>query len=77
MSLNPIAEIREAREQILREFDYDLDKLCDHLAAEGKAEGRVYASLEPRRIKTVPASAKNSIKQAKPTKKANKRKRSA
>ena len=79
MSPNPIAEIREARERIMREFDYDLDKLCNHLAAEGKAEGRVYVSLEPRRIKRVsaPATVKNSTKQAKPSKKSTKGKRSA
>ncbi len=75
---NPILdEIRATRAKIVREFDYDMDKLCDHLAAEGKAEGRVYVNMKPRRIKSVPASAKNSIKQAKPTKKVSKRKRSA
>ncbi|MEI7685760.1 MAG: hypothetical protein WCL32_12100 [Planctomycetota bacterium] len=51
MAPDPIQELRAIREQIMLEFDYDLDKLCDHLNKEGLAEGRVYVAPQPKLLK--------------------------
>ena len=53
MPLDPIEQIRAAREQIMKEFDYDLDKLCDFLAAQRKDEDREYVTPKPKRLRGV------------------------
>ena len=45
-----IAEVRAVKDAYAAEFDFDIDAICDHLAAVEKASGRTYVSHPPRRV---------------------------
>ena len=45
-----IVEVRAIKDAYAAEFDFDIDAICDHLAAVEKASGRAYVSYPPRRV---------------------------
>ena len=45
-----IAEVRAVKDAYAVEFDFDIDAICDHLAAVEKASDQDYASYPPRRV---------------------------
>ncbi len=47
-----IAEVRAVKDAYAAEFDFDIDAICDHLAAVEKASGWNYVTHPPRRIVT-------------------------
>ncbi len=55
MATDPIMkEVHKIKDDIAREFDYDLDKLFQHLLQQqetNKAKGVKYASFPPKRPK--------------------------
>jgi hypothetical protein len=51
-----VKETRAAREELLKQFNYDLDALCAHLEQQEAQGGKKAVTLEPRR----PASRKVS-----------------
>lgn len=52
MSDPVVAEIRKAREEYARKFDYDFDRMCDDLQRRQKAFGARFVSL-PKRPPTI------------------------
>ena len=56
-----IAEVRAVKDAYAAEFDFDIDAICDHLAAVEKASGRTYIFHPPSRNITEvnPAAAEN------------------
>jgi hypothetical protein len=56
MPLNPIEEIRATRVAIMRKFDGDVDKYCDHLEEKWKDSGLNVVAPKPKRIKARPVN---------------------
>ena len=48
-----VDEVRKAREDYARQFDFDLDAICRDLRQKQQAGGRRVVSLPPRRPKLV------------------------
>ena len=44
-----VKETRDAREELLRRFDYDLDALCEYLQQQEARSDKKAVTLEPRR----------------------------
>jgi hypothetical protein len=44
-----VRETRNAREELLERFNYDLDALCEYLEQVGKRVGKQAVTLPPRR----------------------------
>jgi hypothetical protein len=44
-----VRETRNAREELLERFNYDLDALCEYLEQVGKRVGKEAVTLPPRR----------------------------
>ncbi len=44
-----VRETRNAREELLERFGYDLDALCEYLEQVGKRVGKEAVTLPPRR----------------------------
>lgn len=44
-----VRETRNAREELLERFNYDLDALCEYLEQVGKPVGKEAVTLPPRR----------------------------
>ena len=44
-----VKETRAAREELLKQFDYDLDALCDYLQQQETRSDKKAVTLEPRR----------------------------
>ena len=44
-----VRETRNAREELLERFNYDLDALCEYLEQVGKRLGKEAVTLPPRR----------------------------
>ena len=44
-----VRETRNAREELLERFSYDLDALCEYLEQVGKRVGKEAVTLPPRR----------------------------
>jgi hypothetical protein len=53
-----IAEVRSARENFARKFDFDLDAICAELKRKEEESGATVVKLSPRIISTT--SAQNS-----------------
>lgn len=51
MELDPIQEIRAIREQLLRKFDYDIDKYADYVEAKYKNSDFNFVESKPKRPK--------------------------
>ena len=45
-----IAELWAIKDAYAAEFDFDIDAICNHLAAMEKTSGRTYISYPPRRF---------------------------
>ena len=45
-----IAELWAIKDAYAADFDFDIDAICDHLAAMEKASGQDYVSCPPRRV---------------------------
>ena len=56
MPLDPIEEIRAIRAEIMREYDYDMDKYGDAIEAAQSTSGRTYVQPPRRRIKKAVAT---------------------
>ena len=44
-----VKETRDAREELLKRFNYDLDALCEYLGRMEAASSKKSVALEPRR----------------------------
>lgn len=44
-----VKETRDAREELLERFDYDLDALCEYLRQQETKDAKKSVTLEPRR----------------------------
>ena len=44
-----VKETRDAREELLKRFNYDLDALCEYLQQQEARSGKKAVTLEPRR----------------------------
>jgi hypothetical protein len=58
MTPDPIVnEVRALRDEIAREYDYDIDAIFEALRKAEAASGREHVTLEPRRPAQQPAAA--------------------
>jgi hypothetical protein len=48
-----VAEVRKARDEYARRFNYDLDAICDDLQQRQAQAGRKIVSFPPKRPKSV------------------------
>jgi hypothetical protein len=49
-----VEEVRAARDEYARRFDYDIEAICRDLRAQEAESGREVVSLPPKRIPLIP-----------------------
>ena len=49
-----VAEVRKAREEFARQFNYDLHAMCEELRREQELSGGPVVSFPPRRVRSIP-----------------------
>ena len=47
-----VEEVRKARDDYAKRFDYDLDAICRDLQEKQRKEGKKVVSFPPKRVKT-------------------------